>query len=293
MPAQTREDRVAEVLSREWFAAANRVEVIGGMLTVEGYVLRPNSSVPNRDAQHLFVNGRWVRDRVVLHAIRDALRDQMHGASAPSFVLSLTLDPRAVDVNVHPAKTEVRFRDSQAVHQFVRRAVERALSSSASTETAASAAPKLFGQQIEVSAPVVQRGFTYQPRTESLDLKVSERTTSFMFGTDASQRSISAREPHPHPSPPLEEAGAKPSPLEDVASNRSVSDASSSLPAGDHPLGFALAQLHGIYILAQNAQGLVLIDMHAAHERIVFEKLRASGLGKDVSIATQRLLIPS
>ncbi len=291
VPAQAREDRTAEVLSREWFAAANRVEVVGGMLTVEGYVLRPNSSVPNRDAQHLFVNGRWVRDRVVLHAIRDALRDQMHGASAPSFVLSLTLDPRAVDVNVHPAKTEVRFRESQAVHQFVRRAVERGLSSSASTDTAASAAPKLFGQQIEVSAPVpAPRGFTYQPRTEAFDFKVSEWITPLMFGASASQQFRDSTETHPHPNPPLEGEGAKFAPLETFGAQSSEAV---PLPAGEHPLGFALAQLHGIYILAQNAQGLVLIDMHAAHERIVFEKLRASGLGQDTAIAMQRLLIPS
>jgi DNA mismatch repair protein MutL len=232
-----------------------------------------------------------VRDRVVLHAIRDALRDQMHGASAPSFVLSLTLDPRGVDVNVHPAKTEVRFRDSQAVHQFVRRAVERALSSSASTETAASAAPKLFGQQIEVGAPVpAPRGFTYQPRTESLDLKVSERVTPFMFGASLSRADSVATEPHPHSNPPLEWEGVQTTPLEVP---RAQLRESTPLPARDHPLGFALAQLHGIYILAQNAQGLVLIDMHAAHERIVFEKLRASGLGQDTAIATQRLLIPS
>ncbi len=283
-PAQARADRVAEVLSRDWFAASNRVEVIGAMLSVEGYVLRPNSSVSNRDAQHLFVNGRWVRDRVVLHAIRDALRDQMHGASAPSFVLSLTLDPRAVDVNVHPAKTEVRFRDSQAVHQFVRRAVERALAASVSSESAASAAPKLFGMQIDVSPPVSPQtsasGFAYQPRTSSFDFKVSERTTAFVFGANTQRED----------SQPIsgESSGG---PL--TASTDSPQATSAALPAGDHPLGFALAQLHGVYILAQNAQGLVLIDMHAAHERIVFEKLRASSLGSDANIATQRLLIPS
>jgi DNA mismatch repair protein MutL len=287
--AQSRDERIGDVLSREWLAAARGIEVFGGALSVEGFVLRPNSSVPNRDAQHLFVNGRWVRDRVVLHAIRDALRDQMHGVSAPSFVLSLTLDPRGVDVNVHPAKTEVRFRDSQAVHQFVRRAVERALSSSASSETAASAAQKLFGQQIDVSAPVqASRGFAYQPRTASFDLKVSERVTSFVFGASTSQQSRDAVEPHHQPALDGEGASLAHHELPSFPSREIV-----SLPADDHPLGFALAQLHGIYILAQNAQGLVLIDMHAAHERIVFEKLRASSLGSNNEIATQRLLIPS
>lgn len=295
-PPQSRAERVAEVLAREWFAAANRVEVIGGMLSVEGYVLRPNSNVPNRDAQHLFVNGRWVRDRVVLHAIRDALRDQMHGASAPSFVLSLTLDPRAVDVNVHPAKTEVRFRDSQAVHQFVRRAVERALAASASAETATSAAPKLLGQSIEVSAPVQApaRGFAYQPSTRPLNFKVSEQLTSYLFGGARADERTTSERTHT----PATESVVASNVIDAGVDNRSVAApaqplSTASLPSGEHPLGFALAQLHGIYILAQNAEGLVLIDMHAAHERIVFEKLRASGVGGSTSVATQRLLIPS
>jgi DNA mismatch repair protein MutL len=295
--SQSHEERVVDVLSREWFASAARIETVGGAISVSGFVLRPNSSVPNRDAQHLFVNGRWVRDRIVLHAIRDSLRDQMHGASAPSFVLSLTLDPRGVDVNVHPAKTEVRFRESQAVHQFVRRAIERALSSSASTETAASAAQKLFGHQIDVSAPVqAPRGFAYQPRTALLDLKVSERVTPFMFGAGVSapQPFRDAGEPHAHL--PLESEGAVVAPFQGdttAPARDALANAIANSSTNEAPLGFALAQLHGVYILAQNTQGLVLIDMHAAHERIVFEKLRASSLGSNNEIATQRLLIPS
>ncbi|HNY45550.1 MAG TPA: DNA mismatch repair endonuclease MutL, partial [Casimicrobium sp.] len=147
-PAQAWPARVAAVLGQEWVNAAMPIAADGGVLALQGFVLKPNSSVPNRDAQHLYVNGRWVRDKVVLHAIRDALRDQMHGGAAPGFVLKLTLDPRAVDVNVHPAKTEVRFRDSQAVHQFVRRAVDRAMSGNAASQPAVSAAQKLFGDRV-------------------------------------------------------------------------------------------------------------------------------------------------
>jgi DNA mismatch repair protein MutL len=202
----------------------------------------------------------------------------MHGASAPSFVLSLTLDPRGVDVNVHPAKTEVRFRESQAVHQFVRRAVERALSSGASTDTAASAAAKLFGTQIDVTeSEPTQGAFRYPPRPAPQDFRVAERITPYFFGTvkpsssgvDGASASCQTN------ARPLSSEAAINAPLDDLA------------------LGFALAQLHGIYILAQNAQGLVLIDMHAAHERIVFEKLRVSALGGAASVPTQRLLIPS
>ncbi len=282
VPSQAHEARVAEVLSREWFAASARVEAIGGAISLTGFVLRPNASVPQRDAQHLFVNGRWVRDRVVLHAIRDALRDQMHGASAPSFVLSLSLDPRGVDVNVHPAKTEVRFRESQAVHQFVRRAVEHALSSSASSETAASAAPKLFGQ-VELSTPAPthsQSSFVYAPRPPSFNHKVAEHITPFMFGAGVNTSNLATDNES------IVNAPAS-------SANNALTVAIANSSANDFPLGFALAQLHGIYILSQNAQGLVLIDMHAAHERIVFEKLRASSLGETAGVTTQRLLIPS
>jgi DNA mismatch repair protein MutL len=281
---QSHNERVGEVLSREWFAAAARVETLGGAISVTGFVLRPNSSVRNRDAQHLFVNGRWVRDRVVLHAIRDALRDQMHGASAPSFVLSLTLDPRGVDVNVHPAKTEVRFRESQAVHQFVRRAVERALSTGASTETAASAASKLFGVQIDLPASTsTQSSFKYPSRPTAQDFRVAERVAPYFFAAQ------------PNSNPTVEGQDAPLAPDADRAAAPLNADAANlqPLPSGEFPLGFALAQLHGVYILAQNAQGLVLIDMHAAHERIVFEKLRASSLGDAAAVPTQRLLIPS
>ncbi len=269
-PAQSWRSRVAAVLGAEWLAASVEITVDAGLLAVEGFVLKPNSTVANRDAQHLFVNGRWVRDKVVLHAIRDALRDQMHGGAAPGFVLKLTLDPRAVDVNVHPAKTEVRFRDSQAVHQFVRRAVERAMSGNAAEQPAVSAATKLFGDVAQTSAPSANSAWTgtYPMRSTPLDLHVSERITPYFFSSMPVASELS--------SPILESA--------------SSSAAKPMRPATEFPLGFAIAQLHGIYILAQNVSGLVLIDMHAAHERIVYEGLKSQ---TSEAVATQRLLIPS
>jgi DNA mismatch repair protein MutL len=284
LPAQAWGVRVADVLSREWVETAELVSVDGGAVSMDGFVLRPNSAVTNRDAQHLFVNGRWVRDKVVLHAIRDSLRNQTHGGAAPSFVLRLSMDARAVDVNVHPAKTEVRFRDSQALHQFVRRAVERAMSGGASAETAVSAAEKLFGAH--VPSPSLQTtaaqnannertsNFQYAPRSAAFDFKVSERVTPYMFGAEISNVA----------------AAAAAAAVESVANSTPAVSVAPSLPATEFPLGFALAQLHGVYILAQNTSGLVLIDMHAAHERIVFEGLRAQPAS---TLATQRLLIPS
>jgi len=288
-PVQPWPARVAAVLGEGWVQHAVAVTADAGVLALDGYVLTPNSAVANRDAQHLFVNGRWVRDRVVLHAVRDALRDQMHGGSAPAFVLRLRLDPRAVDVNVHPAKTEVRFRDSQAVHQFVRRAVERALGSTAAAQTPQSAAQKLFGDRAvaaigspdttaerssaaAMNAPASQApSATWQmPRPAALDFGVSERIAQYFFSPATANGTTGG--------------DAEPS------AQRSVPGAATPLPNIDHPLGFALAQLHGVYILAQNANGLVLVDMHAAHERIVYEGLKAQSAG---ALATQRLLIPS
>ncbi len=266
-PVQAWPARVAAVLSAEWLNAATAIHADAGLLAIEGFVLKPNSTVPNRDVQHLFVNGRWVRDKVVLHAIRDALRDQMHGGASPSFVLKITLDPRAVDVNVHPAKTEVRFRESQAVHQFVRRAVDRAMSGNAATMPAVSAAQKLFGDRAAVESGArasmvdstpTQSSFAAYPAYQARPVVgVSERVAQYFFS-------------------PQSEAAAP--------------STAKLLPATEFPLGFALAQLHGVYILAQNTAGLVLIDMHAAHERIVYEGLKSQM--RD-AVATQRLLIPS
>ena len=264
-PVQNWSARIAAVLGAEWLAASVSLNVDAGLFAVEGFVLKPNSTVANRDAQHLFVNGRWVRDKVVLHAIRDAMRDQMHGVAAPGFVLKLTLDPRAVDVNVHPAKTEVRFRDSQAVHQFVRRAVERAMSGNAAELPAVSAAAKLFGDAAaSASRAASSSGWTgtYPMRSATLDYGVAERITPHFFS----------------PLPVTE------------SDTTTVAATTPSLPASEFPLGFALAQLHGVYILAQNVSGLVLVDMHAAHERIVYEGLKSQA---SEAVATQRLLIPS
>lgn len=283
-PVQAWPARVAAVLGEEWLAAATAVEADGGVLAVQGFVLKPNSAVPNRDAQHLFVNGRWVRDKVVLHAIRDALRDQMHGASAPAFVLKLTLDPRAVDVNVHPAKTEVRFRDSQAVHQFVRRAVERAMSGAAGSHATSADAPvaegaasvsaaaqKLFGDRVAAAFARAADGAEaasrpYPTRPTAFDFGVAERATQYFFAPQEPAAASSVTAPLP------------------------ATENAPTLPAIEHPLGFALAQLHGVYILAQNSNGLILVDMHAAHERIVYEGLKAQA---GAAMATQRLLIPS
>lgn len=265
--------RVSEITGEAWMGAARTVLAEAGPARLEGYVLSPQAEVPGRDHQHLFVNGRWVRDRVVLHALRDALRDQLHGGAAPSFVLRLTLDPLAVDVNVHPAKTEVRFRDAQAVHQLVRRAITEAFALTAAQTAPASAAEALLRQSASPStfaAPAAPQSFLAQQPAMPLHVPRSA------LGDLSRDR----------PAPGIAEAAARYA----FALPPSGTEPEAAAPAeADPPLGFALAQLHGIYILAQNRAGLVLVDMHAAHERIVLERLRAQTTER---VEAQQLLLP-
>jgi DNA mismatch repair protein MutL len=204
--------------------------------------------------QYFFVNGRFVRDRVLVHAAREAYRELLHGDRQPAYVLFLELDPRGVDVNVHPAKTEVRFRDSRAVHQFVLQALTRALSPGAAD------APVAYADLAPAVAP---RG-----------------TTAFQHRAGG-QQAFALAQP----------VAAYADFVAGAAGSQAADAAAPSAPADAPALGHALAQLHGVYILAQNAAGLVLVDMHAAHERIVFERLRASlEAGR---IERQQLLVPA
>ena len=258
-----RRTRVEALLGAAFASNAAIVDAEAGDVRVEGFAVRPAYATQGAGAQYMFVNGRFVRDRVLSHALREAYRDVLHHDRAPSFVLWLTLDPRRVDVNVHPQKIEVRFRDSGAIHQFLRHATERALAMNAREQPAVSAAEKLglaaartppFRTEHATGAAVA-----VATRLQSgLSLSVNEPSTFYarLFGA----RETTADTP--------------------------------ALPAtgDDHPLGFALAQLHGVFVLAQNRDGLVLVDMHAAHERIVYERLKTT-LGTQVPV--QPLLVPA
>jgi DNA mismatch repair protein MutL len=232
--SQPLRERAAAVLGEEFLHASVLLDTQSGALRLIGLAGTPQAAKPRADVQYFFVNGRFVRDRLLAHAARDAYAGLLHGEGQPAYVLFLELDPRGVDVNVHPAKTEVRFRDSRAVHQFVRHAVQRALAPSAAEAPVAYAAVS-HGAPIQSAFSLAQPSAAYQ---------------SFMSSAVA-------------------------------------------FAAGDKapPLGFALGQLHGVYILAQNDAGLVLVDMHAAHERIVMEKLKQNlDAG---AIQAQSLLVPA
>ena len=269
--AQGRRARVEALLGDGFVHGAAPVEAQAGPLRIAGYAVRP-AYATRTAGQYTFVNGRYVRDRIVAHALREAYRDVLHHDRQPAYALWFDVDPRQVDVNVHPQKTEVRFRESGAVHQFVRHVVERALAATGAEQPAASAAERLgiAAARMPPLAPAPAhdggapplRPFPYAGAQQGAMALGETEPASFyakLFGAPATAGGVASR-------PPLPDTG------------------------DEHPLGFALAQLHGVYVLAQNRAGLVLVDMHAAHERIVYERLKA---GADSRVPVQPLLVPA
>ena len=247
--------RLADVMGGDFMTASVALRAQAGPLRLSGRVGVPDAARARADQQYTYVNGRYVRDRSVAHGVRSAFEDVLHGARQPVYVLFIEIDPTRVDVNVHPTKIEVRFRDGREVHQAVRHAVENALAipragATPAAASANSAPPAAWLQPAWRATPPLQAGLALQHAA-----------------------SLYAREV---PAAPYFAAAAW-------------------VPAADEtrdwPLGHALAQLAGAYILAENAQGLVIVDMHAAHERIVYERLKRQ-LGA-ASLEAQSLLIPA
>ena len=264
--------RVAALLGDEFCKAAVSVSRTAANLRLHGIAALPAYSRSNRDAQYFFVNGRFVRDKVASHALRQAYQDILHHQRHPAFVLFLELPQEQVDVNVHPAKSEVRFRESQAVHQFIFHALQEVL-----------AAPDKIAKSAELAAPYI--------RPTQLPLGASQLNASYRvweMQTEGSGSRIGDSEVRSQESEYRNHDSV-------LGTQHSALRTDTSSLATDHypeahPLGYALAQLSGVYILAQNAQGLVIVDMHAAHERIVYEKLKTSLDAERIS--TQPLLIP-
>ena len=268
--------RVAAILGEEFIEASAVINADTPALHISGWIGLPRYSRAGRDQQYLYVNGRFVRDKLLNHAIREAYADVLHGHRHPAYALFISLDPTMVDVNVHPAKAEVRFRDSRATHQFVFHALNKALSQPATADATPLANPFDWGRSSS-GAPnnfVPDRG-----------APAARGAPAHAAWQDARQRSFGTLAAH-EPNSFYEQlrGGAA-----DVEATNAAARGSGE--AGDiPPLGFALAQLHGIYVLAQNAQGLVLVDMHAAHERIVYERLKtALDLNR---LASQPLIAP-
>ncbi len=254
--------RVADVLGDAFVGNSLRIEHAGAGLALSGWVGLPTASRAQADQQYFHVNGRLVRDRVVAHAVRQAYADVLFNGRHAAFVLFLETDPALVDVNVHPAKSEVRFREARLVHDFLYRTLNEALAATragAALGTPGAAAP----------APAVEWGVALR-RQAGLGLAVGEPLADYA--------ALLGGSPHA--------AIAAPAQLDGWAARGDVGSAANEVP----PLGFAIAQLHGVFVLAQNAHGLVIVDMHAAHERITYEKLKAAREGE--GIRSQLLLVP-
>lgn len=264
--------RFKEVLGAEFAAETIAVDDAAAGLRLWGAVAKPTFNRGRRDTQYVYVNGRFVSDKLIAHAIRQAYQDVLHHDRHPAFVLFLELDPNLVDVNVHPAKTEVRFRDGQAIHRFIFHALNKVLATptgSSNAVTAGQAQHNPFATDERAAYPIFQ---------SQINLSANQ-TTDFYQKLYADNKVTTVDD-----SNALSRHQADSSPLED----QGFSEAQHSVES--YPLGFALAQIHGIYILAQNKQGLVVVDMHAAHERIMYEHLKNALDAKAVPM--QPMLIP-
>jgi DNA mismatch repair protein MutL len=254
--------RIAAVLGEEFGQTAAPVDEQSADMRLHGLVALPAYARSSRDAQYFFVNNRFVSDKLISHALREAYRDVLHLDKHPAFALFLEIDPESVDVNVHPTKTEVRFREARALHQFIFHAINKALATPSRTMNTA-----------EPEQPA--RSFPAYPKTGQAQSAPVSQPNSF-YGT------LFGVEPRAHPATPANTLAAQTAKPDQAISTQEKPDS--------HPLGFALGQLHGVYILAQNARGLVVVDMHAAHERIMYEQLKQA-LDQH-EIAMQPLLIP-
>ena len=254
--------RVAAICGKEFAEHSVTVERQAGSLRLSGWVAEPTFSRGQSDLQYFFVNGRVIRDKLVSHAIRQAYRDVLYHGRHPAFVLFLTLDPTGVDVNVHPTKHEVRFRDSRSVHDFLFGTLSRAL---------ADVRP---GHAALEPSRLIEEGL---PERDASTSGVGQALQGGLLrGASGAQHYASA------PSASHGEYSANLS--------RAPQPEFSSEPVDIPPLGFAIAQLHGVYILSENQHGLVMVDMHAAHERITYERLKHARDGS--GIIRQPLLVP-
>jgi DNA mismatch repair protein MutL len=299
----TLDRRLADVLGEDFLEQSVVVDLQAGPLHVTGRAGIPDAARSRADHQFAYVNGRYVRDKVLAHAARSAYEDVLHGQRQPVYALYVQIDPSRVDVNVHPTKIEVRFRDSREVHQAVRRAVDAALSAPRAGQAPAEVQPVLTPSP-GLARPTGTPAWS-QPRM-AFEPHVGHRVTDLEALWGPREASL-AGQPAPlsrHPSGSWDPAAA-PAPGAALDTRFRGNDGGDGGTAGhaggaggasdaDWPLGRALAQLHGIYILAENAHGLVIVDMHAAHERIVYERLKAQ---MDASggerVASQPLLIPA
>ncbi|WP_347261402.1 DNA mismatch repair endonuclease MutL [Rudaea sp.] len=277
--------RLAEILGDDFPAQSLRVDHTGAGLRLSGWVGLPTASRSQADQQYFYVNGRLVRDKVVTHAVRQAYADVLYHGRHPAYVLFLELDPAIVDVNVHPAKSEVRFRESRLVHDFLYRTLHEALAQT----RAGSVTSVIAGTSpipIEANPPS-----SFDAAMQAAQVANYAPVAAPVWRGQAGL-SLGVREPRVDYLALLGDRVGKSGIVENAANEAPAGGVGlpMSADADVPPLGYALAQLAGIYVLAENAQGLILVDMHAAHERITYEKLKTAQASD--GIRAQLLLVP-
>ncbi|MBP6346168.1 MAG: DNA mismatch repair endonuclease MutL [Neisseriaceae bacterium] len=293
LPLQSGLDRAAAILGEDFKAAALTVPAQEGVLSLSGYISSPTYSKGKTDKQYFYVNGRFVRDKVLFHAAKQAYRDVLHHELTPAFALFLSMPPEMVDVNVHPTKTEVRFREGQAIHQLVFHALNRVLADTRADVRPSISQPAL-GLGVDASPePTLPTSMNTRPSSGSAASGgVSPAPFRPQSGGASYQRPLSLAQSKEALNA-YESLYQRPAELDQI----SAAQAALAEPqpgdeaAHEHPLGYAIAQLCGIYILAQADNSLILVDMHAAHERVTYERLKTQLDEGD--IATQTLLIPA
>ena len=273
--------RIAGVCGPAFVDSAVRVDEEAVGLRLAGWVAEPTFSRAQGDLQYFFVNGRVVKDKLVTHAIRQAYRDVLYHGRHPAYVLYLDVDAALVDVNVHPTKHEVRFRDGRTVHDFIFRSLHRALAELSPSRVAdavehGEGGDDGEGAPLSVASPSAQASIAFTPAPAASGAPVREQMTAYQQLTQAAEpepRNVAFRGGAPGASRPGAIDVPAPAQGQDIP-----------------PLGYALAQLKGIYILAENAAGMVVVDMHAAHERIVYERMKAARDAEGIKV--QPLLVP-
>ena len=280
--------RVRDVLGAEFIEQSRAVAIDLGGLRVTGRTGTPAAARTRADQQYVYVNGRHVRDRLIAHGIRSAYEDVLHGGRQPAYVLFIDIHPERVDVNVHPTKIEVRFRDSRGVHQAVRRAVEDALAIPRARLAASESATPGSAWAPGAAAADTHSFSSGARRFEgSYQASLGLAQTALLYAREpAAVWGIGPAQTSPDATALTTGGAGRASPASRVGHDQAGHDA--------WPLGKAIAQIGGVFVLAENAQGLVIVDMHAAHERIVYERLKASLAGRQgAAIESQPLLIPA
>lgn len=286
LPAQQTAERVFAVMPEEFKDACRPISADAPGLHLEGWVGLPTAARSRADKQFFFVNGRFIRDRILQHAVKTAYADVLHVQAQPMFVLSLSINPSRVDVNVHPQKSEVRFRDGQLVHSFVSSAIMRAIAHGAGEQAPVS----LSGSHPNESAPVSQPLVVPAQRPASGSFAASGRfeRSSAMHNAPKPLTEQQWLNLYGGSHTSLTAEGSNPSPSAEP-SKPVFADLLAQATAHNQPLGRPIAQIAGIYVLAENSEGLVIVDMHAAHERVTYEKLKATSVGTDIT----QLLVPT